>query len=276
MPAPLDEHRGTNLRAWEECVPIHAASNSYGFDRLIGDPSALSRVVEFDVPRLGDLTGLDVVHLQCHIGTDTISLARLGGRVTGLDFSPSALATAADLARRCGVHVDFVESELYGAPDMLPAHAFDLVYTGVGALCWLPDITRWAQVVAHLLRPGGRLYLREGHPVLWSLDDETDDRFVLRYPYFERAEPDRMESDQTYVDGDYTLTERVTYEWNHGLGEVVTAVLDAGMVLDRLVEHRECEWKALPKMVPIEHGRWVLPDPSRVPLMFTLEAHVPA
>jgi len=255
-------------------VPIHAASQDYAFERLAGDPSALSRVVEYDAPRLGDLTGLDVVHLQCHIGTDTVSLARLGGRVTGLDFSPSALATAADLARRCGVHLDLVESELYGAPDVLPRAGFDLVYTGVGALCWLPDIARWAQVVATLLRPGGRLYLREGHPVLWALDDETDDRFVLRYPYFERTEPDRMESDQTYVDGDYTLAERVTYEWNHGIGEVVSAVLDAGMVLDRLVEHPECEWKALPQMVLAEHGRWVLADASRVPLMYTLEAHL--
>jgi SAM-dependent methyltransferase len=279
MPAPLDDARGTNRRAWEEVVPIHAVSKTYDLDRLVRDPSALSGVVAFDAPALGDLTALDVVHLQCHIGTDTVSLARLGGRVTGLDFSPSALATAADLAARCGVRVDLVEAELYDAPNVLPAHGFDLVYTGVGALCWLPDIGRWAQVVAGLLRPGGRLYLREGHPVMWALDDERGPgEYVLKYPYFERAQPDRMESEQTYTDGDYTLTERVTYEWNHGLGEVVTAVLDAGLVLDRLTEHRECEWRGLDEMAEVGGGRWALPADraDRVPLMYTLVAHAPA
>src|SRR5262245_46892775 len=142
MPAPLDDARGTNLRAWEEVVPIHAVSKTYDLDRLVRDPSALSGVVAFDAPALGDLTGLDVVHLQCHSGPDPVSLARLGGRVTGLDFSPGALATAADLAARCGVYLDLVEAELYDAPNVLPAHGFDLVYTGVGALCWLPDIRR--------------------------------------------------------------------------------------------------------------------------------------
>ena len=111
-----------------------------------------------------------MVHLQCHIGTDTISLARLGGRVTGVDFSPGALAVARDLAVACGVEARFVESELYGVPEVLGPD-FDLVYTGVGALCWLPDIAGWARVVAALLRPGGRLYVRDAHPILNTLHD---------------------------------------------------------------------------------------------------------
>ena len=212
-----------------------------------------------DAPHLGDLTGLDVVHLQCHIGTDTVSLARLGGRVTGLDFSPGALAVGRDLAARAGLDVTFVESELYGAPDVLGAERFDLVYTGIGALCWLPDIRRWAETVAALLRPGGRLYLREGHPVLWATDEIGPGRLELRYPYFERPEPTRFEEAYTYTDGD-PLAEPVGYEWNHGLGEIVQAVLDAGLASTRLVEHDEVDWPAYPWWSRPADGHWRLPD----------------
>src|SRR5262245_8102354 len=130
----------------------------------------------FDVPRLGDITGLRGVHLQCHIGTDTVSLARLGAQMTGLDFSPAALTEARRIAALVGVDVDYVESEVYDAVAALGSEQFDLVYTGVGAIGWLPDIRRWAQTVAALLRPGGRLFIREAHPMMWSIDEErTDD-----------------------------------------------------------------------------------------------------
>ena len=143
-------------------------------------------MVSYDRSALGDLTGLDAVHLQCHIGTDTVSLARLGARVTGVDFSPGALAVAASSRRECRIDARFVESELYAVPEVLDAE-FDLVYTGVGALNWLPDIAGWARVVAGLLRPGGRLYLRDAHPMLLTMDyQRTDDLLSVVEPYFER------------------------------------------------------------------------------------------
>ena len=164
----MADYRDVNRANWDERVPAHAASPDYAVDRFTDDPAFLSGVVSFDLPRLGDIAGLDGVHLQCHIGTDTVSLARLGARMTGLDFSPAALEQGRRLAAATGVDVDFVESDLYGAPEALGTERFDLVYTGIGAICWLPDIRRWANVVATLLRPGGRLFMREGHPVLWS------------------------------------------------------------------------------------------------------------
>jgi len=231
----------------------------------------LSPVVAYDEPWLGDLTGLDVVHLQCHIGTDTISLARLGGRVTGVDFSPSALAVARDLAAAAGVEARFVESELYATPDVL-AEQFDVVYTGVGALIWLPDIEAWARVVAALLREGGRLYVRDGHPMLHTLYDGVDDE-VLRVtlPYF-GGHALRLESDATYTDGP-PIASPEQYEWNHGLGEVVQAVIDAGLRVTALREHTECEWQALKHLVKGPDGKFRLVEmPERLPLMFTLEA----
>ena len=135
------------------------------------DPAHLSEVVRFDLPRLGDIAGLDVVHLQCHIGTDTLSLARLGARVTGLDFSPGA-RRGPPPRRATRVRLSTTSSPTCTAPPTCSAPAsFDLVYTGIGALCWLPSVRRWAEVVAALLRPGGRLFIREGHPMLWSLAD---------------------------------------------------------------------------------------------------------
>ncbi len=268
-----EEAYRANLANWEARVPLHVASeSSYDLAGYLDDPAKLSGVVAHDAPALGDLSGQRVVHVQCHIGTDTLSLARLGGQVTGVDFSPSALAVARDLAQRSGADIRYLEAPFDEIPDRLP-ETFDLVYTGVGALNWLPSVRRWAEVVAGLLAPGGRLFLRESHPVLWALDDERDDdQLVIAYPYFEHDEPLRWDDPTTYT-GPGEVASPTTYEWNHGLGEIVQAVLDAGLRLTRLEEHREVEWQALPFMVPTSGGRYALPEHGeRLPLMFTLEA----
>jgi len=214
------------------------------------------------------------VHLQCHIGTDTLSLARLGARMTGLDFSPASLAEARALAERTGTPLRFVESEVYGALDVLDPGSFDLVYTGVGALCWLPRIRPWARVVAGLLRPGGRLFIREGHPMLSTLDDERTDVLAVRYPYFERDDPMVFDSDGTYVETDVRFGATRTHEWSHGLGELVTALIGAGMEVTALEEHDSAPWEALPgRMRKDENGEWRLAaEPWRLAATYTLQA----
>jgi SAM-dependent methyltransferase len=270
----MDDYRAVNLANWEERAPAHAASPDYGFDRFVSDPSFLSDVVRFDRPRLGDLTGLRGVHLQCHIGTDTLSLARLGARMSGLDFSPAALTEARRLAAATGTDIDFVQSDLYDARAALGDEAFDFVFTGIGALCWLPDIRRWAGIVASLLRPGGRLFLREGHPMLWSLDERVTDRLAVEFAYFERPEPLVWEDDATYVQTDVKFTATVTHTFSHALSEIVTALLDAGMSLTRFEEHQSVPWEALPgQMKRGDDGEWQLVDrPWRLPLTYTLHA----
>jgi SAM-dependent methyltransferase len=231
--------------------------------------------VRFDLPRLGDVRGARGVHLQCHIGTDTISLARLGARMTGLDFSPASVAEARRVAELVGAEVEFVEADVYDAVERLGHDAFDLVFTGVGALCWLPDVRRWAAVVADLLRPGGRLFLREGHPVLWALADvRPDGQLVLDHAYFEREEPTIVDDPGTYVETDATFTQNLTHEWNHGLGEIVTALLAEGMALTALVEHDSVPWQAFPgRMERLELDEWRLVDrPWRLPHSYTLQA----
>jgi SAM-dependent methyltransferase len=274
----LDPHRQANQHNWNDRVPVHAASTTYDLEGMVDDPDRLSGVVDFDRHAIGDVTGLRLVHLQCHIGSDTLSWARLGADVTGYDFSAPALAVARDLAARAGIPAEFVEGELYDAPTKLPNAAFDVVYTGTGALNWLPDVRRWADVVTTLLAPGGRLLIREGHPMLWALDhDRTDDQLVVATPYFETVDPLRWDDPGTYTDNsaDVPLDHTTTYEWNHGIGEILTAVLEAGLVIEQFREHRELEWQAWGVFEPAgDTGRYVLPAHlrDRVPLMYTLVA----
>lgn len=283
-----------NRANWDSRAPLHA--RAYGIDELLADPAALSAVVAFDRPRLGELSGLEVLHLQCHIGTDTLSLARLGGRLVGVDLSPASLAEARSLAERAGTPIEYVESDAYSAPAALGGRQFDLVYTGIGAICWLPSIDRWARTVAALLRPGGRLFIRDGHPVLQTLlgmvvAEEHPDRVqqpwvsgpgqatpALELPYFEQASP-LVWADETTYAGTEKVTSPVSMEWNHGIGEIVTAVLAAGLELTGLVEHDSIPWEALPGLMVLDEatGEYRLRDrPERLPASFTLTARKPA
>ena len=271
----MADYTQLNRANWDDRAAAHAASPGYAVDRLTGDPGYLSEVVRFDLPLLGDISGMRGIHLQCHIGTDTISLARLGADMTGLDFSPASLAQARRIAGLAGADVRFVGAQVYDAVSAAGPEPFDLVYTGTGALCWLPAIRAWAEVVAGLLRPGGRLFIREGHPMLWSLADSRPDRLlVVEYPYFERVEPEVFDEGGTYVETDAVFTHNLTHQWNHGLGEIITALLDAGLDLTGLTEHDSVPWEALPgQMEQAGNGEWRLADrPWRLPHSYTLRA----
>jgi SAM-dependent methyltransferase len=270
------DYRAVNLANWNARVPHH--ERGYGLERYRADPSFLSGVVRFDLPRLGDVAGLDGVHLQCHIGTDTLSLARLGARMTGLDFSAPALEVARRLARETGAQIEYVESDVYGAVEALGEERFDLVFTGIGALCWLPDVRRWAEVVARLLRPGGRLFLREGHPMLWSLAlPRPDGLVVVDYPYFETGEGNAFVEAKTYVDHEGELDSPDCIEFNHGLGQIIGAVVQAGLSFQSFEEHDSAPWDFLPgATVADDQGEHRLKDrPARLAATYTLQAVKP-
>jgi SAM-dependent methyltransferase len=285
-----DEYLDVNRANWDSRASVHA--RAYGLEGLLADPRRLSSVVRFDVPRLGDVSGLDLVHLQCHIGTDTLSLARLGARVTGVDLSGASLAEARRLAELASADIEYVESDVYAAPRALGGRQFDVVYTGIGAICWMPSIARWARTVAELLRPGGRLFIRDGHPVLLSALAVTaatdhEDRLqqpwitgqggltpALELPYFEQPHPLIWDDEYSYAGVDKVEQPR-SMEWNHGLGEIVTAVLDAGLELTSLTEHDSAPWDALPGLMVEDEatGEFRLRDrPERLPATFTLTA----
>jgi SAM-dependent methyltransferase len=271
----MEDYRDVNRASWDERVPAHVASADYQVDRFAADPGFLSEVVRFDLPRLGDISGLRGVHLQCHIGTDTVSLARLGARsVTGLDFSRPALDVAARLAAECNATIEYVESELYDAVDILGAGRSDLVYTGLGALCWLPDVGRWARVVAALLRPGGRLFIREAHPMLWTLaDPRPDGLVVVEFPYFETAGV-RFSEPFSYVAHDEPLASPDIVHFNHGMAQIITALMNAGMAITAFEEHDTVPWNPLgDAMEDAGHGEYRLRSaPERLAATYTLQA----
>lgn len=274
--AETNDYLRTNLAHWESRVAPHAASVEYGLDRFRDDPSHLSDVVRFDLPLLGDISGRTVIHLQCHIGTDTLSLARLGASVTGIDFSPSAIDVALSLSNDAGPAVEFVCTEVYDTPAVLGERLFDLVYTGIGALCWLPDIRCWATTVASLLRPGGELFIREAHPVVWALDDPRPDGVVaLEYPYVE-TDGVMTEAVNTYVDHEGELLEPTLVHFNHGLAEIFNALWDAGFAIETFIEHDTIPWRPLgDAMVEVGGGEFRLADrPERLPMTYTLRARL--
>lgn len=266
-----------NAAHWDHVAPIHAASRMYDVDRFVDDRDAISTVVAHDLQWLGDLSG-SALHLQCHIGTDTISLSRSGASpVVGVDLSAGSIEQARALAARTGDDVEFVVSDVHDAPAALDGRRFDLVYTGVGALCWLPNISAWADVVDQVLAPGGRLWVRDLHPVLMALDDERDDEMlVLRHPYFETEEATTWEGDETYTDvpDGHEVQAMTTHEWSHGVGEVVTALLDRGLVLRHLHEHTWADWQPWGLFEPVADGFWALPEHlrQRAPTMFSVLA----
>ena len=264
-----------NLANWEARVPVHVAA--YGLERFVDDPAHLSDVVRHDAPALGDLAGLRVAHLQCHIGTDTLSLARLGAEVVGLDFSPGAVAAARDLAERAGTPAEFVQADVHDAAEALGT-GFDLVYTTVGVVGWLPSMSRWARVVAALLAPGGRLYLRDAHPMMLTLDETREDRqLVLTHPYLGSAGPQRWEDDSSYVGEAGAVSSPVHFEWHHPLSEIVQSVIDAGLVITLLHEGDGLDWEFAPWMHRDADGRHRFPAEQQalVPAEFTLEAMRP-
>lgn len=273
----LDPYREANRARWDETVAIHAASEFYGVDRFLDGDSTL---LPLDIEEVGDVAGKSLLHLQCHFGLDTLSWARMGANVVGVDFAPSAVETAREIAQRAGLTAEFVEAELYASPDVLPDRlgTFDLVYVNIGALCWLPDIAGWARVCADFLKQGGALYLRDVHPLTFCLDDEAQDgELALRYPYFETREPLHWSGDGDYADAAATFEHQASYEWNHSLGEIVTAVIEAGCSIDFLHEQDWAVYPALPWLVESEPGIWRPPkiegEPDRrLPLMFSIHA----
>jgi SAM-dependent methyltransferase len=268
-----DDRTGDRIAAnrsnWEDRVPIHLASRFYDVEGWLADrPGPRQR----EIDALGDVAGLDLVHPQCHFGLDTLAWADAGATVTGLDFSPSAIAAATELAHRAGLdhRAEFICSDVYEAAAVLAPRTFDLVYVSLGALCWLPSVGRWADQVAALARPGGRLYLHDAHPLAWSLAYESP---TLEFTYFEEPDPYVDDSDETYTDAEGPVAHTRSYEWNHSIGEVVTALIERGMRIDTLVEHDWTVHQRFPSLVETAPGRWTTPPGRpRMPLTFTVVA----
>jgi SAM-dependent methyltransferase len=259
-----------NRANWDERVPIHVDGRFYDLDSFVAGRETLEA---FELAEVGDVRGKSLLHLQSHIGTETLGWARHGAVVTGLDFSEPATEAATALAERIGVTGSrWVTSNVYDAAEALGGEQFDVVYTGKGALCWLPDIERWAQVAASMVKPGGFLYVAEFHPFGNTLDDE--DGRTVAYDYFDRS-PQVWDEPGTYADFEARTRENVSVEFNHGIGEIVSALIGAGLRLEFLHEYEMTLFSRF-RALERRDGAYRLPEGRpRVPLMFSLRAAKP-
>ena len=274
MPVTEAQWRAANRAHWDELVGLHLGPSGYDLTRLRSGGGHLDPLVAGELPAL---VGKRVLHLQCHFGADTLALAQLGSDVVGLDFSAPAIAAARRLATELGLseRAHFVETDLYDALAAVPhPHEFDLVFASWGAICWLPDLGRWASIAAAMLRPGGRLYLADGHPAALVLDDAAagpDGIPGFLAPY--SANEPWIETDtRDYIDDEAELGQKTTYVWIHPLGEIVTSVIEAGLRLDWLHEHDRVPWRMFRILVRETDRFWRWPGTPWLPLTFSLAA----
>ena len=228
----MDEPLRRNRELWDAWTKIHVGSEFYDVASFRSGERAI-RVRDYEREEIGSVEGKSLLHLQCHFGLDTLSWARLGAAVTGADFSDEAINAARALAAEVGIAARFVRSDIHELPNVLEDE-FDIVYTSSGVLGWLPDIAGWARVAAHFVRPGGFLYVTEIHPVAEAFESDgvAPGELRLEYPYWSHAEPLRFEVQGSYADRDAPTEGLVEFGWDHSMGEIVTAVIDAGLRLD--------------------------------------------
>jgi SAM-dependent methyltransferase len=271
--------RALNRANWDERVPIHlSAPNGYDQTPLRTGTARPGPIIS---TVLGPVTGMNILHLQCHFGMDSLTFAQQGASVVGLDFSEPAILAARNLAAEIGLadRTRFILADLYDAPSALPEPAsFDRVFVSWGALCWLPDMAGWARVVAHFLKPGGWLALAEAHPAAYVFDDatrSTDGMPGWYVPYLGRAAFEINKSDD-YTNPDANLTNARTVEWLHPLSDIIMGLLNAGLRLDLLHEHDTVAWKMFECLVPDSRGGFKWPDKPWLPLAYSLRASKPA
>ena len=268
----MEEYFEANRRHWDELVPLHMRTQLYDVDGFRGGASSLH---ELEIQEVGDVAGKSLLHLQCHFGLDTLSWARRGANVTGVDFSTTAIEAARRLAGECGIEARFVNSDIYSLPEVL-GEQFDIVYTSYGVVFWHPEVRRWADVVARYVRPGGLFYMAEFHPLCTIFHNEDAEAALeIRYPYFE-GEVIRFEEDGTYADRKAELQNRVTYSWAFTIGGVVTSLIDAGLRIEFLHEHPFTVEQFWPLMEEVAPRKWVLKRcRESIPLLFSLRASKP-
>lgn len=258
------DYREINRNSWNDKVDAHVESDFYDLEAFRGGKNSLK---EIELPLLGDVHGNSILHLQCHFGQDTLSLQRMGARCVGVDLSDKAIEKARELNDELGMDARFVACDLYDAPQHID-EKFDVVFTSYGTIGWLPDLQRWARVISAFLKPGGKLVFVEFHPVVWMFDSDFKN---IEYRYF-KSEPILEEEEGTYADREADFSTK-SVSWNHGLGEVVTALLGAGLSINSFQEYDYSPYDNFKNMIEFEKGKFRLGHPGdKIPIIYSLTA----
>jgi SAM-dependent methyltransferase len=266
----LKEYFDKNRELWDKLTGINARSAMYDLEGFRQGACTLDPI---EVAELGDVRGKSILHLQCHFGQDTMSLARMGARVVGVDFSDEAIKLAKSLSSELDIPAEFVCCNIYDLPQHLD-RKFDIVFTSGGVLCWIDDLTKWARLIDQYLKLDGFFYIREFHPVTGVFDNEKATELKARWSYFHRDEPEAFEADGPYSDHQARFDQSCkSYEWQHSLSDVVNALLSVDLKLEFLREFPYCSYDCYPFLEKGEDGRWRFPGGKElIPLMFSLKA----
>jgi SAM-dependent methyltransferase len=266
----MDKYVEANRQLWDELTPIHERSELYD---IAGFKAGKCSLMPTELEEVGDVKGKSLLHLQCHFGMDTLSWARKGAQITGIDYSEKAIELARSLSRETGIRADFILTNIYDLPDQLKGE-YDIVFTSYGILCWLPDLPRWAEIISHFLKPGGFFYIVEGHSFLYVFDNSgksTD--FKVSYSYFHEPGPIKWEPEGDYADWSAKVL-HPSYEWTWGLGDVINALIGAGLRIDFLHEFPYSAYRWSRFAVKQEDGWWHVKG-DKVPLTFSIKATKP-
>lgn len=266
----MKKHIESNRALWNELTPIHEQSTYYDVESFLSGKSTLKPL---ELELLGRIKDKEILHLQCHFGMDTLSMARMGARVTGVDISEKAIELGDHLKKKCGLEnsATFIRSDVYELEDILKKE-FDIVFTSYGVLCWLNDLDAWAKTIAASLKAGGTFIIVEQHP-LADIFEQKDDRVEITYSYFEK-ETLELDVDGSYASESVKIKPRKSYEWLHTMGELITALCRAGLQITSLREYPFAMYQKFPLMKETdpENGWWTIPDKPDLPLLFSLTA----
>jgi SAM-dependent methyltransferase len=266
-----DKYRRENRKLWDEWTEIHAQSTYYDLHSFKNGKCTLRSI---ELEELGEVSGKSLLHLQCHFGMDTLSWARLGAKVTGIDFSEKAIALARSLSVELNIPSKFICADIYDLADILDER-FEIIFTSYGVLTWLPDLRRWGQIISQLLVPDGTFYIVEFHPFFYVFDDADDvTELHIGYPYFESSKPLEIQVQGSYADRKARVSQSISYEWLHSLGEIINSLTGTGLRIEFLHEFPYSVDPMIPSLMEKgQDGWWRLKDPEfPLPLMFSLKA----
>ena len=253
-----------NKATWNEKVKVHSESEMY---HLRAFKKGKSSLMHYELKALGDVNGKSLLHLQCHFGQDTLSWSRLGAKCVGVDISDEGIKLAKKLNDELNLDAEFICCNVLDTSNFIKDE-FDFVFTSYGTIGWIPDLKPWAKMIAERLKKGGTFYIAEFHPIVWMFD-YTSGKPVMKYGYMQ-DEVIYEEYEGTYANESSKMISK-EYGWNHGLGEVVTSLTEAGLHIDYLKEHEESPYNVLPDLIKTKSGNYVTKD-RLYPLIFEIKA----
>ena len=253
-----------NKSTWNEKVKIHAKSEMYDLEAFKKGKSSL---MPYELDALGNVSGKSLLHLQCHFGQDTLSWSRMGAKCVGVDLSDEGVRLAQELNNELNLDAEFVCCNVLDTSAHIKQQ-FDIVFTSYGVIGWLPDLKPWGKMIAERLKSGGTFFMAEFHPIVWMFD-YLESPPTMKYGYMQE-EAIYEEYEGTYADESSKMVSK-EYGWNHGLGEVISALTEAGLKIEYLKEHNESPYDVLPNLIKSDSGMYVTKD-QLYPLIFTLKA----